>query len=207
MQDRELYERILGIASPWFVDRVELKAAEGEVRVWLAHRDDAEWTCPECGRACPLHDHAAERTWRHLDTCQYRTLLHATPRTNRPEHGVRAVRLPWTEPYSHFTLLFERLAIDWLQAASQQAVAERLGLSWDEVHGIMQRAVKRGLARREAGRLPRIGVDEKAFRKGHRYVTLVNALGSGRVWYVPEDLDGSGASVLEDAHRGTNKLD
>ena len=201
MQDRQLYEQILGITSPWFVEDVELKLDESEVRVHLSHRQDAVWRCPECGRECPLHDHAAERSWRHLDTCQYQTLLCATtPRTDCPEHGVRAVRLPWAEPNGRFTLLFERLAIDWLQAASQKAVAERLGLSWDEVHGIMDRAVKRGLARRQAEELPHIGVDEKAFRKGHRYATVVSDLYRNRVLYVAEDrkqssLDGFWKSI------------
>jgi hypothetical protein len=41
-------------------------------------------------------------------------------------------------------------------------------LGWDEIHGIMKRAVKRGLARRQADVVGEIGVDEKAFRKGHR---------------------------------------
>jgi len=118
----------------------------------------------------------------------YQTLLSAaTPRTNCPEHGVHAVRLPWAEPHSRFTLLFERLAIDWLRAASQKAVAERLGLSWDEVHGIMERAVARGLARRQAEPIPWVGVDEKAFCKGHNYVTLVTDLALGRVLYVAAD--------------------
>ncbi len=188
MQDRQLYEQILGIPTPWFVERVELKLEEGEVHVHLQHRDNAAWRCPECDRECSLYDHTSSRVWRHLDTCQYQTLLHATtPRTNCPEHGVHAVRLPWAEPHSRFTLLFERLAIEWLLAASQTAVAERLGLSWDEVHGIMQRAVARGLKRREAEAIPRIGVDEKAFRKGHKYATLVTDLDQSRVLYVAED--------------------
>jgi transposase len=188
MQDRQLYEQILGITTPWFVDRVELKLKDGEVQVFLAHQETAQWSCPECGRPCPLHDHQPERTWRHLDTCQYQTSLHAAvPRTSCPEHGVRTVRTPWAEPLSRFTLLFERLAIDWLQAASQQAVADRLGLSWDEVHGIMQRAVQRGLKRRAAEPVPYLGVDEKAFRKGHRYATLVTDLNRGRVLYVAEE--------------------
>ena len=188
MQDRQLYEQILGIPAPWFVERVELDLEVGVVNIYLAHRERATWTCAECGRECPLHDHAPQRTWRHLDTCQYETMLRATtPRTACPQHGVRAVRLPWAEPHSHFTQLFERLAIDWLRAASQKAVAERLNLSWDEVHGIMQRAVERGLRRRQAELIPRIGVDEKAFRKGHRYVTLVTDLDRGRVLFAAED--------------------
>ncbi len=76
--------------------------------------------------------------------------------------------------------------IEWLKEASQQAVGERLGLSWDEIHGILERAVERGLARRRAEKVAKIGVDEKAFRKGHRYLTLVNDLEKGRVLYVAE---------------------
>jgi len=100
------------------------------------------------------------------------------------EHGVKVVKLSWAEPGSRFTALFERLAIDWLKVASQKAVAEQLHLSWDEIHGIMDRAVKRGLKRRKAEPVTHIGVDEKAFRKGHRYLTLVNDLGRSRVLYV-----------------------
>lgn len=188
MQDHQLYQQILGLGAPWHVSDVELQLKEGEVHVHLAHAGEAEWKCPECGQACPLHDHQPERVWRHLDTCQYRTLLHAeVPRTRCAEHGVRLVRVPWAEPQSRFTALFERLAIDWLGAASQSAVAERLGLSWDEIHGIMERAVARGLKRRKAEKMPYLGVDEKAFRKGHRYATIVSDLDRGRVLYVAQE--------------------
>ena len=113
------------------------------------------------------------------------------------------MRLPWAEPHSRFTALFERLAIDWLKAASQQAVAEQLGLSWDEVHGIMERAVRRGLKRRQAEMIAYLGVDEKSFRKGHTYLMLVNDPARGRVLYVAEDrkqssLDGFWPTLSEE---------
>ena len=38
----------------------------------------------------------------------------------------------------------------------------------------MQRAVKRGLARRKVDAPKRIGADETSFRKGHDYVTVVS---------------------------------
>jgi len=188
MQDRELYRQILGIEAPWLVERVELKLAEGEVHVYLEHGEITSWLCPECGAGCQLYDHQEERRWRHLDTCQYQTILHARPpRTKCAEHGVRVAKLSWAEPSSRFTALMERLVIDWLRSASQKAVGEQLGLSWDEIHGIMERAVERGLKRREAEALPLLGVDEKAFRKGHKYFTLVNDLERSRVLYVGED--------------------
>jgi transposase len=99
----------------------------------------------ECGSACKLYDHPPERRWRCLDTCQYQTILHAAPpRSKCPEHGIRVLKLPWAEPSRHFTALFEALAIEWLKAASQKAVAGLLKLSWYEIHGIMERAVRQG---------------------------------------------------------------
>lgn len=208
MEDRELYRRILGLAAPWYVASVDLHAQPREVHIHLAHQEAPSWPCGECGAASKLYDHQPERQWRHLDTCQYRTILHAEPpRSQCPTHGVRVVKLPWAEPSSRFTALFEALAISWLKAASQKAVAEQLGLSWDEIHGVMDRAVKRGLARRQAEPVPRLGVDEKAFRKGHKYLTVVNDLTRGRVLYVAADrkqesLDGFWGTLTEPQREG-----
>lgn len=208
MQDRQLYEQILGIRAPWQVERVELKEDEGAVHVYLEHRDDQLWPCPECEQECRLYDHQAERRWRHLDTCQFQTILHAAPpRSECSEHGVHVVKLPWAEPNSRFTALFERLAIDWLKVASQKAVAKNLKLSWDEIHRIMERAVERGLKRRQAETVRHIGIDEKAFRRGHRYLTLVNDLDRGRVLYVAEErrqssLDGFWPTLTGDQLQG-----
>ena len=208
MEDRELYRRILGIEGPWSVASVDLQLAPREVHVYLAHEDLASWPCPECGAACPLYDHQRERQWRHLDTCQYRTILHAEPpRSQCPAHGVRVVKLPWAEPSSRFTALMEALAIAWLKAASQKAVGEQLGLSWEEIHGILERAVQRGLARRQAEPVSKLGVDEKAFRKGHKYLTIVNDLDRGRVLYVAEDrkqesLDGFWPTLTDEQRGG-----
>jgi transposase len=208
MQDRELYRRILGIEAPWYVESVELSLEAGEIHVRLGHYDMIEWACPECGAGCKLYDHQPERRWRHLDTCRYRTILHAAPpRSECAEHGVRVVKLPWAEPSGRFTALFEALAIEWLKAASQKAVAGLLKLSWDEIHGIMERAVARGLKRRQVEPVTKLGVDEKAFRRGHHYFTLVNDLERSRVLYVAEDrtqasLDGFWATLTDSQRNG-----
>jgi transposase len=112
MRDRELYATILGVQAPWTVERVELDVAGGAVHVWLARTEDAAAQCPECETVCPIYDHR-EREWRHLDTCQLQTRLHArVPRIECPTHGVVQTAVPWATPGSKFTLLFERLVID-----------------------------------------------------------------------------------------------
>jgi transposase len=172
MRDKELYARILGIQLPWRVQDVVLHLDAGEVHVMLA-ANRAAFRCPTCGQECPGYD-SRERRWRHLDTCQYRTILIAViPRVRCAAHGVVQVAVPWAEEGSRFTALFEAVAIDWLREASLTAVGRQLDLSWDEVDGILGRAVARGLARRELTPPRRIGVDETAFQKRHEYVTVV----------------------------------
>ncbi len=186
MRDKELYSRILGIEKPWHVKEVELELEKGKVTVILEYSKDA-LRCPECGKVSPGYDHK-ERSWRHLDTCQYMTVLTTRiPRIKCREHGVHQIRIPWAEPGSRFTALFEGLVIDWLHEASKSALAERLRMSWSEVDTIMEQAVRRGLGRRAAVTAKRIGIDETSFQKRHEYVTVVNDQESGAVLYVADD--------------------
>lgn len=175
MQDKELYQYILGLASPWSVASVAMHVEAEEIVVHVGHPRGVTFCCPDCQRKLPCYDHAEERRWRHLDSCQFKTLLAArVPRVNCPEHGVRTVAVPWAEKNSRFTLLFERLAIDVLLATQTVTGAMRiLRISWDQTWQIMQRAVARGQQRKSASPLPRIGMDEKAFARGHSYITLL----------------------------------
>ena len=185
MNDKQLYAQILGISSPWKVTEVKLALDEGRVEVRVGG-GPVKLACPECDGACSGYDHR-ERRWRHLDTCQYETILVADiARVECPEHGVKQINVPWAAKGSRFTLLFEALVIDWLKESSISGAAKNLKLSWDQVDGIVQRAVRRGLRRRELEAPRRIGVDEKSFKKRHDYVTIVTDLDRKCVLYVTE---------------------
>ncbi len=183
MRDTDLYRHLLGLVAPWSVGRVALDVATQRVDVWVEHPKGHRWSCPECGQEGSLHDHAEERVWRHLDSCQFQTFLHARPpRMNCSEHGVRQVRLPWAEPHSRFTLLFERFAIDVLRQTNTKAARTILRISWDEAWHLAERAVARGLARKPAEVVPLIGVDEKSAGSGQQnYVTVISNQESSRV--------------------------
>jgi len=143
--------------------------------------------CPKYQSQGSRYD-ARKRRWRHLDTMQYRTVLVTEiPRLRCDEHGILQTAVPWSDPGSRFTALFEALVIDWLKEASFSAVARQLSLSWDQVAGIQDRAVCRGLVRREKQRPRNIGVDETSFRKRYEYITLVNDLDRDRVLWIGED--------------------
>lgn len=157
------------------------------VTVFAAHDKGASFHCAECGVASPLHDHDEERTWRHLDSCQFETHLVARiPRVRCDTHGTRQARVPWAEPRSRFTLLFERFAIEVLLATDVLNGAALLGISWDQAHHIMERAVERGLACRSLDSVQHVGVDEKSIAKRHKYTTMLHDLDRGVVLEVTE---------------------
>ena len=167
---------------------MELKLAEKTVEIELDWQWGQAAKCPECGVACSIHDCAPERTWRHLDTMQFTTLIRArTPRANCPAHGVKTMQVPWAAPQGRFTLLFERFAVEVLLAsATVSQGCELLGIGWETAQEIMRRAVARGLERRQLEGLKYLGMDEKSFGRGQSYITLLTDLEQARVVDVVE---------------------
>src|SRR6185369_1445579 len=177
MRDVELYRALLGLTAPWTVADIDVDMT-GQRVVVRVDAGAGPYPCPACGTPGPRYDSKP----RHLDTMQFTTWIEAdVPRVECATHGVKQLRVPWAEPGSQFTALFERLAIDLLRECSITGAIRLLRISWDEGWGIKGRAVKRGLARRGHEVVARLGVDEKAIAKRHRYLTSVADLAQSRV--------------------------
>jgi len=188
MEDKELYRQVLGLEEPWRVDKVKLDMGKETVDVWAVHKEGISWPCPECGTLLPVYDHAPERVWRHLDTCQFKTYLHARiPRVECLSHGVRQVKVGWAEARSRFTVLFEKLAIMVLKETNIEGAGKVLRISWDEAWNIMERAVRRGQRRKKRRAVKKMGVDEKSLGKGHNYLTLVYDLEGATVEHIADE--------------------
>jgi transposase len=190
MRDTELYEALLGLKNPWRVTKVKLDSAAGRVDVWAEDSPGTKWDCPECKIKASVYDHSEERVWRHLDTCQFGTYIHARmPRVKCSDHGIRQISVSWAEPGSRFTLLYENRVIDALKECDVTGVNRLTGTTWSEAWNIMEKAVARGLKRKKISVPAYIGIDEKSFAKRHRYETLVCNLRTGTVECVLEDRD------------------
>jgi len=191
LQDKELYQHILGLASPWKVESVKLDIEAGEISVHVDHPRGVKFACPNCSKELSCFDHGEERRWRHLDSCQFKTILVAkVPRVQCPEHGVKSVAVPWAEANSRFTILFERFAIDLLQETQNvKGAMNILRIKWDATWNILQRAVARGKGRKEALPIPHIGIDEKAFKKGQSYLSMIYDLEKSTVEAISEGND------------------
>lgn len=86
-------------------------------------------------------------------------------------HGCQILPVPWAGTGSPYTLLFESFVLSWLQISTIDAVRKQLKLSWNSFDGIMTCALAR-IKKPLAGR--HMNVDEVAFKKGHRYITVIS---------------------------------
>ncbi len=179
--------RLIGIQSPWEVSEIKQDDAAQLAEIHVTCSEGSVLRCPACNKVCPGYDHR-RRQWRHTDICEYRTTVVAeVPRVECSEHGIKTVSVPWADERVRFTMAFEAKVIDWLQdATSISTVASRLGVSWTMIANIMDRSVKRGLARKETQPVPHICVDETSYKKGHKYITVVSDSQTGTVLFVKE---------------------
>ena len=182
------YAQLLGLTPPWLISSVKLNIDKHRVDIDIEYADD-NGVCPICGTQSPKHDDRDKRSWRHLDTMQFSTYLHCElPRVRCKEHGAKTVEAPWAGKNSRFTLLFEAFAIRILQAARSVEEARKvLNLNWHQTEAIKKRAVERGLKKRRKTAIGYIGIDEKQFRSGHRYVSCLVDLKGSRVLDVVEN--------------------
>lgn len=206
MDSTSFYAHILGLTPPWRVSNVDLDTSLGEVRIHVIHGSETSLPCPNCGSSCSIHDHAPTRTWRHLDTCQLKTMLVCSiPRVSCPEHGVQQVSVPWAEAKSRFTLLYEALAIDLMLCCARRRAAEILGTSEDCLAGIARRAVQRGLERKALSRMedatpsiPHLSIDEKYWHR-RQCATVV---GDAKRGVVEEMVEGNTTASAKAALEG-----
>jgi transposase len=188
MDDKLLFTKILGLKLPWFVKQVVIKEKEQRVDIFVDHEPHIRVRCPVCNQFYGLYDHAPERVYRHLDTCQMQTFIHVRPpRVNCPDHGVKQIDSQFGENGSDMSFAFESHVIRISQECSIEATGRLCNLSWDQGWNALARAVARGLAKKVRRVPERIGVDEKSIARGHKYETLVYDIDKATVEYVCDD--------------------
>jgi transposase len=176
------YQRLIRPPHPWRVTKAAVNDPGQRVDLWIEHLPKIPFPCPKCGRSVSVHDHTGERVWRHLDTCDYETWIHARlPRVRCDEHGILQVAPPLSDGRSGLTFQMESRCIDILSECSREGAAGLSGLTWDEVDTVMKRAVSRGLERRGDVVPEAMGIDEKSIFSHHRYFTVISDLAKGRV--------------------------
>ncbi|MQB02006.1 MAG: hypothetical protein GEU78_17380 [Actinobacteria bacterium] len=153
---------------------VDFRPAAVVVTVALRRR---RLVCPCCAYSTRARydTRPVDSSWRHLDLGAWRLEVRAgLRRLACPTHGVRTEGVPFARTGSDFTADFEDLVGFLATTTDKTAVCRLVRIDWDTVGRIISRVMDTGL---DPGRLEglfQIGVDEVAWRKGHRYLTLVS---------------------------------
>ena len=189
MKDTVLYEHLLGLRSPWSVKKVDLAMDVQRVTVQVELKKGQVWADPTNERA-RAHIHGwTEREWRHLDTCQFTTVIKArVPQLKYSDGSVEELTVPWAQRYSRVTTLMEGFVLKLLEACQNtKKVCSLCGLSWSTVNAIMVRGVERGMQRRQAEPIEHLGIDEKSTERGQSYASVLTDIDHSRVLdVVPE---------------------
>ena len=197
MKDTDFYQQILGLVAPWKVAEVRLEMEARRVTVRAEIDAGTKWIDPKTLQPAHLHKWT-ERRWRHMDTCQFETYIEArVPSVRYPDGKVEEVGVPWADRYQRVTRLLAQAVIVWLEACGNVGkVAGVMRLDWTTVDGIMKAAVERGLQRRKAEPVEYAGIDEKSFRRGYLYASILTDLDKGRVWDLVEGRKAADAESL-----------
>ena len=175
MESAKNFAEGLGIKKPWYISEVHLEGESEKktLHIYLAHTAHALFNYE--GKQYPVYDHQ-QRKWHHLRFFQHECYIHAgVPRIKNSDGKVKLVEVPWAQPGSSFSLLFEYDVLDLItEGMSMSGVSRRLNIVDKRIARIIRRHVSHCLANQAIEEVKELSVDETSRRKGHNYFTIMS---------------------------------
>ena len=164
--------------------------------IFTIHQDRGTYRCSSCGSSEVVSRGQVNRRFLSLPIGSRGTYLSfAIPRVECQTCGLeRQVDIAFADPRRSYTKAFERYALELSRRMTISDVARHLNVGWDMIKDFQKRDLSRRYAKPKLKHLRYIAIDEIAFAKGHRYLTVVMDLESGAVVFVG---DGKGADALK----------
>jgi transposase len=138
--------------------------------------------CSGCGKHRPGYDHMpVPRQFEFIPVWNIPVSLSYTMRrVNCPTCGVKVESVPWAQGKHGGCDVFRHFLASWARRLSWKETAACFHTSWDTVCRSVKWVVDFGLKHRDLEDVTAIGVDEVTYSKGHKYMTLVYQIDSGR---------------------------
>lgn len=175
MENKDFFNRILNLGEGWEIKDILINSHFKEIDIFIEYTK-AIWSCPTGKTECKIYDYRPTRRFRHLDIFEYKTFINGRiPRVINEKLEVNSIELSWAGNRVSYTYLFENRVIEaLLMSKNQSKTADFFDTTFDIVHGIMERAVNRGLERRNLDDTLALGLDEKSFGNGQKYITILS---------------------------------
>lgn len=151
------------------------------IEVPIEPRANGRGVCSGCGEKRPGYDRLSARRFAYVPLWQVPVfLVYAMRRVDCPECGVKVEEVPWCDGKNQLTTTYRWFLASWAKRLSWKGVAEAFDTTWQNVFRSVRHAVMWGVVHRDLAGIEAIGVDEVAWQKGHKYLTLVYQLDEGR---------------------------
>ncbi|MFH0939101.1 MAG: ISL3 family transposase [Planctomycetota bacterium] len=137
-----------------------------------------------------VYDHLEERMFEFVPIWGIPVLLlYAMRRVACTDCGVRVEKVPWAVGKSRLTIAFACYLAEWGKDMSWSKVAQRFKTTWYHVYESIKYVVNYGKEHRALSGIKALGIDEIAWRQGHKYLTLVYQIdeGSRRLLWIGRD--------------------
>lgn len=136
--------------------------------------------CGRCMRKRSCYDHLPARRFAFIPLWNIPVyFVYAPRRVSCHRCGVVVEAMPWACGKSPITTAFAWFLASWAKALSWTETARRFRTSWHVVFGAVRHAVEWGRAHQNLDGITAIGVDELAWKKGHKYLTVVYQIDHG----------------------------
>jgi transposase len=156
------------------VGLVETANGSAELHVGIRARKRSKPICSGCGEKRPCYDHLPQRHYLFVPLWAIAVFfVYAPRRANCKRCGVTVEMLPWADGKSHLCNSYAWFLASWAKVLSWTEVRRRFRTSWQTVFRSVQMAVEWGRAHMNLDGIESIGVDELAWKKGHKYLTFV----------------------------------
>lgn len=176
----QYFDLLLDLDTDWQAKKISTNHKTKEVSIHIEYVGEEK-----------IYDHAPERKWRHLDLLDYKTfIVSKLPRIKDKEGKVKTITVPWASKYERHTYKFESKVIDLLLATKNQTkTAQYIEVSFRVVNRIIHISSERGMNRRNHKELvfEHLSIDEKSFKKGHKYISVLSHPRSGCILEVEEN--------------------
>lgn len=144
------------------------------LEVTIQPRRNSRGVCRGCGDLCSGYDTQSMRRYEYIPLWGIAVFfLYCPRRLNCLECGIHVEQVPWAVGKHRLTQRYAWFLSCWAKRLSWKETAEAFGTSWHHVYRSVEMAVEWGLKHRTLEGIGSIGVDEIAWRKGHKYQTLV----------------------------------
>lgn len=145
-----------------------------ELEVAVIERSNGKPICSGCGCQRPGYDRQPQRRFEFVPLWGIKVfLLYAPRRVDCPSCGVRVEQMPWALGKRPLTKSYGWFLANWAKRLSWKETAEVFRTSWESVFRSVEMAVEWGRSHQDLSGVQAIGVDEIAWKKGHKYLTLV----------------------------------